>query len=57
MPKMILAMLVATGFSTPALAATGIAPDAATWAMLLAGFAFVGFAARGRQTGINRVSA
>jgi hypothetical protein len=57
MPKMILAITVAAGFATPALAASGIAPDPATWAMLLAGFGFVGFAARGRATGINRVSA
>jgi len=57
MPKMILAILVAAGFATPALAASGLAPDPATLSMLLGGFAFVGFAVRGRASGINRVSA
>jgi hypothetical protein len=46
-----------SGFSSGAVIDYGAVPEPATWIMMIAGFGMVGFAARGRQTGIASVSA
>jgi hypothetical protein len=46
-----------SGFSSAAVIDYAAVPEASTWAMLIVGFGFVGFTARGRQRGISSVSA
>ncbi|MGL6042419.1 MAG: hypothetical protein ACRC1J_00695 [Sandaracinobacteroides sp.] len=52
----IIATLAAILLATPALAATGLAPDPASWITLSAGFAMVGLTAGGRHRRSGRVA-
>ncbi len=48
--------LIAAGVATPALAASGIAPDTASLVTLFAGFSMVGLTANGRRKRTGRVA-
>ena len=52
----IIAALAATGLATPALAASGIAPDPASWLMLVMGATMIGLTASGRRRRTGRVA-
>jgi hypothetical protein len=48
--------IVALGVASPALAASGVAPDPASFATLFAGFSMVALTANGRRKRTGRVA-
>lgn len=48
--------LIAAGLATPALAASGIAPDSASVLTLFAGFSMIGLTTSGRRKRTSRVA-
>jgi hypothetical protein len=48
--------LIAAGIATPALAATGIAPDSSSVLTLFAGFTMIGLTTSGRRKRTSRVA-
>jgi hypothetical protein len=52
----IFATIFAAAIASPAIAATGLAPDPSSWIILVSGFAMVGLTAGGRRGRTGRVA-